>query len=108
MSMSSSPGTSAFAADRGYGGNKNKFFSSFQITVAAAPLSLTLLAYSPYLEKIKVDLCDHHAVCVSTPSTFECLNQSLRNFVYIIWHRSLSQRHTYKSPSSVCASVCVC
>jgi hypothetical protein len=30
-------------------------------------------AYFPYFEKIKVDFCDNHAVCVSPLSTFEWL-----------------------------------
>jgi hypothetical protein len=45
---------------------------------------VVLLAHIPYVEKIKVGLCDLHAVCVSVnapspprPLTFECLNQSL-------------------------------
>jgi hypothetical protein len=38
----------------------------------------TFLAYFPYFEKVKVGLCDHHALCVPPPpqSTFEWLNQS--------------------------------
>jgi hypothetical protein len=38
-----------------------------------------ILAYFAYLKKIKVGLCDLHAVCVceSPPLTFECLNESL-------------------------------
>jgi hypothetical protein len=39
----------------------------------------TFLAHFPYFEKIKIGLCDYHAVCASVYPllTFECPNQSL-------------------------------
>jgi hypothetical protein len=44
--------------------------------------------------KVKVGLCDHHAVCVSVYpiQTLEFLNQASRNLVCILWHLSPSQR----------------
>jgi hypothetical protein len=33
-----------------------------------------LVVYLPYFERIKADLHDHRAVCVSPLSTFDCLN----------------------------------
>jgi hypothetical protein len=65
-------------------------------------LSLSVLVYFRSFEKMKVDLWDPHAVCVS----FESLNQSLWNFVYHgIWAHLNGVLH--KSLSSVCESVCV-
>jgi hypothetical protein len=51
------------------------------------------------LKKRKVGGCDHHAVCVSVYLciplwTFECLDQSLWNFVCISWHLIPSPRRT--------------
>jgi hypothetical protein len=55
----------------------------------------------PYFEKMKVGLWDHHAVYVSVYfplSNIECLNQSLRNLVFISWHLDSSQWHTSQIP----------
>jgi hypothetical protein len=52
-------------------------------------------------------VCVFVSACLWIPdSTFECLNQSLQNFVCISWHLSPSQ-WLHKSLPSVCVSVCV-
>jgi hypothetical protein len=48
--------------------------------------------------KIKVGLSDHHAVCVSSPTTSECLNKSLWSLICISWHLGPYQRCVSQSP----------
>jgi hypothetical protein len=69
--MFSSPGTSAFSGVRPYGGNRNKF-SSLQISVAAACLPLTLLAYFPYFEKKNKSrfMRSPYCLCIHRPLNF--------------------------------------
>jgi hypothetical protein len=43
--------------------NKN-YFKWFIIIIIIIIIIIKSLAYVPYFEKIKVGLCDHHAVCV--------------------------------------------
>jgi hypothetical protein len=58
-------------------------------------VTVRFVAYFTYFGKIKVGLCDLHAVCVPPPlSISECLNQSSWNSVCISWHLSPSQRCT--------------
>jgi hypothetical protein len=63
------------------------------------------LAYFPYLEKINVGLCDHHAVCVwlciASLSTFEFLNQ-----IWYVFHGTWTHPSGvfHKSHQSVCVS----
>jgi hypothetical protein len=72
---------------------------------------LIFLAYFPYFEKVKVELCDLHSVCVfvySPVSAFECLNQSLWNLVCITWHlRHVQWRTLYIPPILLCVCMCV-
>jgi hypothetical protein len=56
-------------------------YVQYSIYTAKFVIIFIILAYFPYLEKMKVGLCDRYAVCVSVnpppPLTFEYLNQSL-------------------------------
>jgi hypothetical protein len=68
-----------------------------------------LLASFSYFEKMKIGLCDNHAVSMYSPLLiYECLNQSLWNLVCISWHPSPSQRHiSWILCISLCVFVCV-
>jgi hypothetical protein len=76
-------------------GNKDKNRNKIALTVEYALfIVILILTFFPYFEKMKVGLCDLHAVCVSVnPASvnFECLNQFLWNFVCILYHLSPSQ-----------------
>jgi hypothetical protein len=83
----------------------------FDCWVSQTVPAFSSLTYFPYFEKIKVDLWDYNAaclcLCLSPISTFECLNQSLLNLVYISWHLSAFQRLIHKSHPPACVSVFV-
>jgi hypothetical protein len=60
-------------------------------------VALYVFAYFPCFDKIKVGLCDLHAVCVSVYphlSIFHWSNQSSWNLVYISWQLNPSRRRT--------------
>jgi hypothetical protein len=61
------------------------------------------LAYFPYFKKMKIRLCDLHAVCLwihpPPPLTFEFLNQSLWDLVFISWHLSQFSTAYFGNPS---------
>jgi hypothetical protein len=72
-------------------------------------LSLSFLTHFPCFEKMKVGLCDLHAVClwIPPPLTFEWQNQSLWNMVHIYGTWAYLNGVLHKSLPSVCVSVCV-
>jgi hypothetical protein len=78
------------------------------VLLTSNKMSCPFLAYFPYFEKMKVGLCDLHAVGVSVNPpllTFECLNKSMKLGLYIMAPEPISVAY-FINPSH--QSMCLC